>query len=396
MSQPRLRDQVRAMPRQAWILFSAAFVNRLGTFVFPFLTLYLTDRGQPPTVAGVAVAMYALGAVPARLAGGLVADRLGRRTTIALSMAGAATCTLLLWRSDSLAAIYACVLGVGLLGDMAQPASKALIADLVDADHRVTAFSLWRIATNAGWAGGLAIGGLLAQRSFDLMFLGDAATSYLFAVIALAFLPHGTRSRRSDELHLPSIPRAILADRGFLVFLLATFLGGLVYSQNVAVLPLRVRDLGFGPSVYGLLQSLNGLLVMTVEIGVVTFVRRFPRPAVIAVGHVLTGLAFASLLAARSIPALVAMVSIWTLGEMTQRPTATAAVADRAPTHARGRYQAAEDTALGASLLIGPVVGTALYGWNPTVLWVACGSVGALAGLAALRMGRHPVPEQAG
>lgn len=396
MSQPRLRDQVRAMPRQAWILFAAAFVNRLGTFVFPFLTLYLTDRGQPPTVAGVAVAMYALGAVPARLAGGLVADRLGRRTTIALSMAGAATCTLLLWRSDSLAAIYACVLGVGLLGDMAQPASKALIADLVDADHRVTAFSLWRIATNAGWAGGLAIGGLLAQRSFDLMFLGDAATSYLFAVIALAFLPHGTRSRRSDELHLPSIPRAILADRGFLVFLLATFLGGLVYSQNVAVLPLRVRDLGFGPSVYGLLQSLNGLLVMTVEIGVVTFVRRFPRPAVIAVGHVLTGLAFASLLAARSIPALVAMVSIWTLGEMTQRPTATAAVADRAPTHARGRYQAAEDTALGASLLIGPVVGTALYGWNPTVLWVACGSVGALAGLAALRMGRHPVPEQAG
>ena len=106
----------------------------------------------------------------------------------------------------------------------------------------------------------------------------------------------------------------------------------------------------------------------------------------------LTGVAFASLAIAASVPALFAMVAVWTLGEMTQRPVSTAAVADRAPVHARGRYQAAEDASLGASLLIGPLVGTALYGWSPAVLWTACGVVGALAGLAALRSGRHPVP----
>ena len=63
------------MPRATWILFGAGFVNRAGTFVFPFLALYLTDRGEPPTAAGVAVAMYAIGAFPSRLAGGLLADR---------------------------------------------------------------------------------------------------------------------------------------------------------------------------------------------------------------------------------------------------------------------------------------------------------------------------------
>lgn len=388
----RMRDQIRAMPRQIWILYGAAFINRLGTFVFPFLALYLSERGEPPTVVGLAVSAYALGALPARLAGGVVADRLGRRTTMVLSMTGAALATLGIWRADSVPAIFACVVALGLLGDMAQPASKALITDLVPPPLRPTAFSLWRVATNAGWAGGLALGGLLATRSFDLMFIGDAATSLLFAALALAFLPQGTRSRRADEVHLPSVPRAILADRGFLVFLLATFLGGLVYSQNVAVLPLRVRDVGLGPAVYGSLQSLNGLLVMTVEVAVVAYVRRFPRPRVIATGHLLTGLAFASLAFAQTVPALVAMVTIWTLGEMTQRPVSTAAVADRAPVHARGRYQAAEDASLGASLLIGPLVGTALYGWSPAVLWTACGAVGALAGLAALRYGRHPVP----
>lgn len=391
-AQPRLRDQVRRMPRAAWILFGAGFVNRAGTFVFPFLALYLTDRGEPPTAAGVAVAMYAIGALPSRLAGGLVADRVGRRNTIAISMTGAAICTLLLWRSTSLAAIYACVIGLGLMGGGAQPAAKALIADLLGPDLRVTGYTLWRIATNAGWAAGLAIGGFLVDRSFDLMFIGDAATSLAFAGVALAFLPHGVRTARHEERHLPSARRAILADRGFLAFLTATFLGGLVYSQNVAALPLRLRDLGFGASTYGMLQSLNGVLVMTVEVVVISVTRRFARPRVFAVGQFLVGLAFLSLLGARSLPALVAMVTVWTLGEMTIRPVAAATVADRAPRHARGRYQSAEDAALGLSLLVGPLAGTALYGWRPDALWIACGVVGCLSALVALGLGRAPAP----
>ena len=102
------------------------------------------------------------------------------------------------------------------------------------------------------------------------------------------------------------------------------------------------------------------------------------------------GVAFLSLLGARTIPGLVAMVAVWTLGEMTIRPVASATVADRAPVHARGRYQSAEDAALGASLLLGPVAGTAIYGWNPDALWVTCGFVGCLSALAALGLGRGP------
>ena len=76
-------------------------------------------------------------------------------------------------------------IALGMVGDMAWPASKALIADLIPPDLRVTGYTLWRIATNAGWAAGLAIGGFLVERSFDLMFIGDAATSLAFAGVAL-------------------------------------------------------------------------------------------------------------------------------------------------------------------------------------------------------------------
>jgi len=39
------RDNLRALPPAAWILFGGTFINRFGTFVIPFLILYLTRIG---------------------------------------------------------------------------------------------------------------------------------------------------------------------------------------------------------------------------------------------------------------------------------------------------------------------------------------------------------------
>src|SRR5512134_644593 len=102
---PSLRANLRAMPRSAWVLFAGSFVNRLGTFVLPFLTLYLTQGGFSPAQAGVAIACYGLGGLVSQVGGGLVADRIGRRNAIAVSMFGAAGLTLALWRATSLATI---------------------------------------------------------------------------------------------------------------------------------------------------------------------------------------------------------------------------------------------------------------------------------------------------
>lgn len=383
------------MPREAWILFAASFVNRVGSFVLPFFTLYLTGRGEPPAVAGLALAAYAGGSLASRFLGGILADRVGRRNTIAIAMVGAAISTLVLWKAGSVPAIFGAMFALGLIGDMTQPAASALVADLLGPELRVTGYTVWRIATNIGWAVGLALGGTLVARSFDLMFLVDAATSAGFALVALAFLPHGTRTSRHEERDLPSARRAILADRGFLLFLATMTLGGLVYSQNIAALPLHLRDLGYPPTMYGSLQALNGLIVVSCELAVISVTRRFPSHRVLAVGQLLIGLAFMSLIVAEGIPALVGMVALWTLGEMIDSPVASAFVADRAPAHARGRYQSALGATNGAAWLVSPIVGTAIYGWNPDALWIACGVMGALASTVALRIGRHPGPAPA-
>jgi MFS family permease len=391
-ARPSLRRNIRAMPRSAWVLFAGTFVNRLGTFVLPFITLYLTENGFSAPQAGLAIGAYGLGGLIAQIAGGLLADRIGRRNAIALSMFSSGALTLALWQAESLALIVPLMLAIGTMAELHRPAAGALIADLLPSEQRVTAFTLFRLAINVGWAGGLALGGVLAERSFDLVFVGDAATSIAFGAISLAALPHGTRTRRHEETHLASARATILADRGFLLFLAAVLISGAVYSQNVATLPLHIRAAGFSASTYGLLQSLNGVIVVLFELPVISWTQRHDRFRVVALGELLIGLAFATLLFADTLPLLVAMIVLWTLGEMVESPVASAIVADRAPAHARGRYQSAFGSMFGIAWIVGPVLGTYAYSVSHALPWVACGVLGLAAATFSIAAGRRPTP----
>jgi MFS family permease len=392
VTRPSLRRSISAMPSSAWVLFAGTFVNRLGTFVLPFITLYLTGNGFSAPQAGLAIAAYGLGGLLSQIVGGLLADRIGRRNTIALSMLSTGALTLALWQAETLALIYPLMFGIGCMSELHRPAAGALIADLLPSEQRVTAFTLYRLAVNVGWAGGLALGGFLAERSFDLVFVGDAATSIAFGLISLVALPHGTRTARHEEAHLPTARSSILADRGFLLFLGAVLITGAVYSQNVSTMPLHIRDAGYSASTYGLLQSLNGVIVALAELPVIAWTQRYPRLRMVALGELLIGLAFATLLFADTLPLLVAMVVIWTIGEMVESPMASAIAADRAPAHARGRYQSAFGSMFGIAWIFGPMLGTITFAANPTVLWAACGVLGIVAATLSLAAGRHPTP----
>jgi MFS family permease len=381
------------MPREAWFLFAGAFVNRLGTFVLPFVVLYLTGEGFSAPQAGGAIAAYGVGGLLAQGVGGVVADRLGRRNTIGAAMLLAAAFTLALWQAHTLVGICALMFGLALCAEMHRPATGALIADLLPAERRVTAFTLYRLAVNTGWAAGLALGGFLAVHAFSLLFVGDALTSATFGVLALVALPHGVRTSRREERHLTTARRSITSDRGFLLFLGAALLIAIVYSQNVSTLPLHVTDSGHAASTYGLLQALNGVLIVLFELPLTAWTQHRPRTTIVAFGGLLIGSAFFALAFAHSVPALVAVIVVWTIGEMLESPVASAFVADRAPEHARGRYQAAYGAMFGVAWIAGPLLGTGAYAIHPDLVWIGCGVLGLVGAGLALVAGRPPVPE---
>lgn len=370
-----LRENLRALPAPAWVLFGGTFVNRFGSFVMPFLILYLTRNGYSVAQAGMAIGAYGAGHIVASWLGGHLADRIGRRNTIVVSMFGSAITMLALSQARGLAVITIITLITGALTELYRPASHALIADLVAPEQRMVAFGLYRFAVNLGVAAGPATAGFLAERSFLYVFLGDAITSVAYGLIALFALPHGLRVDTSEE-RVGEMLQVIRRDRPFLLFLAATFCVAVVDFQLASTYALHVTSLGYAPKIYGMLISLNGLLIVLFELLITNYVQRFSPLRVMAIGYFLNNLGAALTGVARTLPALAAMMILWTTGEMIGSPVSSAYVSKLAPERYRGRYMGAFVLMFSIGMVVGPPLGTILFQHDPAVLWTACGVLG--------------------
>jgi MFS family permease len=375
---PGLRANIRALPRPVWVLCAGTFINRFGGFVAVFLVLYLTSEGFSAAQAGLAVATFGLGSLGGSALGGYLADRVGRRETIAISMLTTAAATITLALVRGLPELVAVAGAVGLTQQMVRAPTTAMIADLVAPAGRVAAMGVLRFFINAGFALGPAAAGFLADRSFLLLFVLDAASSVAFAAIALVALPGGA-PRLARREHRAEGTRAILADRGFLLFLAATLAGSAVYLQASTTFPLWVVQNGFSNSVYGYLIGVNGLVIILLELFLISVTQRLPARPVVAGGFLLIGVGFALTAGAHTLPLLAVTVLVWTLGEMTAFPMSGAYVADVAPVHLRGRYQGAWGLTWSLGLMLGPGLGGWLFAVNPNLLWLLCGVAGAVA-----------------
>lgn len=373
-----LRENLSALPRAAWILFFGTFLNKFGTFVLPFLAIYLTQLGYTMAQAGVAMAGYGIGTMAACLVGGYLADGFGRRKTIVLSMFSVSVVMLCLSQAKSLPAIVTLATLAGLTGELYRPASSALLADLVPAGGRVTAFAAYRLAFNAGWAFGPATAGLLSKSSFTWLFIGDALTSLLYGVVAWFALPrHMTGERVSQAWN--DVWRVVRQDALFRQAIFACLAVGFVFVQAFSTMSMEITRHGFSPATYGWVISLNGLLVVLCELPLTTITKRFKPRRVMATGFLIIGLGFASNLSERTLPLIVLTVVLFTFGEMIAMPISGAYIADLAPANRRGLYMGTWGLTWSLAFVCGPSLGMLLFSVSPAALWISCGVLGAVA-----------------
>jgi len=386
-----LRESLRSLPKPVWILYLGTFLNKFGAFVIPFLALYLTRQGHTIKEAGIALTAYGVGHVIATAVGGHLADSIGRRNTIALSMFSAAGCMLLLSQVRDYELLLLFTALTGFTAELYRPASSALLADLVPAEQRVTAYAAYRLALNAGWAFGPATAGFLAEHSFFWLFVGDAITSALFGIVALLLLPHGLRTS-GHEIGWPKALVSIRRNPLFLQAIVASLVIAPVMYQMASTFGLHVERCGLPPWIYGVLISGNGVLVVLFELPLTRVTTRFAPRRILALGYVLLGAGFAMNSFATSIPLLALVVITFTLGEMVCMPVSAAYMANLAPAEMRGRYMGVYGFSWAIAIVCGPLIGMSLFSVNPALLWLVCGVLGlAAAGIISLKPLLAPV-----
>jgi predicted MFS family arabinose efflux permease len=359
-----------------WALALSTLVNRLGTMVMFFLALFLVRaRGWTGAEAGFALGLYGLGALVASPFSGWFADRFGHRFTLALSLGLSAGLLLLIPYAHARVALLVLVALWSGVTQAYWPASMALITDLVPAANRKQAFVLHRLASNLGISVGPALGGFIAHYSFTAIFWIDALTTFMGVAVLLAFVPSPPREPAPV---LPSLSG--WKDRRLLWLLAALLPATAVFTQIHGALPLWVCDgLGHDTKVFGLLFTLNTVLILLVEVAVNHQVAHWHHGRQLALGAGLLALGFGSLAFLRPLPLLALATVVWTFGEMVFLPASTDAVAAMAPLDRRGEYLGLYSLVWTVALTVGPWLGLAAYAKaGPVPLWAGCAAVGFL------------------
>ncbi|MGE5775430.1 MAG: MFS transporter, partial [Chloroflexota bacterium] len=187
MNKKGLLSLVEGLPPAYWFLWIGTLVNRLGSFVIPFLTLYLTEqRAIPVSQAALMVSLFGAGSFVAQLSGGELTDRLGRRPVMLMSFFITPIAMLALGLARETTLISISTFAVGFFTDLYRPAVSAAVADLVQPDVRTRAYGYIYWAINLGAAVAPVLAGLIAARySYLILFVGDALTTAIFGVIVL-------------------------------------------------------------------------------------------------------------------------------------------------------------------------------------------------------------------
>ena len=384
-------DTVGGLPATFWYLWAGLLINRAGAFAMLFLSLYLTDgRGVSESLAGVVVGAYGAGGAAGVLLGGVLADRWGRRSTLVAAHLVTAALMVALAFSRHLGVIAALALLVGVTHSMPGPAFVAAIVDVVPEQRRSRAFNLQFWAFNLGMAVASLLAGLLAEASYVALFLVDAAATLATAVLVAWKVPETLARRaprerpqaaRLGDGRRPRRPglHTALTDRHFLAFVGLTFVLAVLTMQASTIMPLAMRADGLGPSAYGTVVALGGVLIVLGQLFVPRLIDNHRKANVLALSTALLAVGFGALAVADDLAFYLAACVVWTVGSMLAAPPNAQINADLAPPALRARYQSVFYLAFPAASFVAPTLGGfSLQQWGDGH-WVLVGALGLLA-----------------
>lgn len=367
------RGAYSGIPRQVWLLCLALLVNRAGTMVLPFLALYLTRRlGLSLAAAGGIVSLYGFGALPAAFFSGWLSDRIGAVRVLVLSLAASGAGYLVLGQLRAPGHVALAVFLTSFCAESFRPAAYAAVAERAEPELRTRALALIRLANNLGLSIGPVVGGVLAVRHYELLFLVDALTSWLAALVCILTIrrvPHtAAASVGTDARGLPP-----WRDVPFLALLVAFSAICVVFCQYWSTLPLHWRTAcGFREDTIGLLLAINTTCIALFEMALVAALEGRNRLRIAALGAALVCLGFGTLALGCGIAVAVIAMLVTVAGEMLCLPMLNSVVVGRAPSGRTGQYLGAYSFAFSLAFIAGPALGTAvLQRWGSTVLWLA-------------------------
>lgn len=368
------RQSFSGLNTSVWFLSLINLINRAGTMVVPFMTMYITQSlHMSLTRAGFVLTCFGTDAIIGALIGGRLTDLFGHYKVQLLTLFFGGLSFILLGQLKDYSAICMMTFILALINEAFRPANMSAIGLYSTPENRTRSSSLVRLSVNLGWAVGATAGGFLAAINYQLLFWVDGLTNILAAVCLFFVLkPTGVKHRTSTDDELVAKPAT--QDRVFMIFVLLSFMFALSFFQIFSTYPVYLKnELHITEQHIGWIFALNGLLIALFEMIIISSLSGRGRELkFISSGLVLTGLSFVILNVPLHFAVLTGLLSclFFTAGEILSMPFMMTFWMNRTDHSNRGQYAGYYTISYSAAHISGPFLGSLIADhWGFQILW---------------------------
>lgn len=393
------KNAYTGLSRSTWLLSLVMLINRSGTMVVPFMSLYLTSPAMGYSIgqAGFVFGMFGAGAFVGAWLGGKLTDRIGFYPVQLITLIGGGLLFIVLGQMKSYGLICIFTFALSFVNEAFRPANSTAIASYSKEENRTRSYSLNRLAINLGWAFGSGIGGIIAHYNYELLFWVDGITNIVAAILMWIFMARPNQKPvPHPEAHIKK-KESVLNDKGYLWFTVLASLFACCFFQlftNMSVYYKLERH--YSEPYIGLLMAVNGLIIVFIEM-VLIYKLEGKRKSnfYIVAGTILMGFSWLmlNLLPEHQAWAMVMIVSM-TLAEILAMPFMNSYWISRSKPHNRGQYAAMYTMAWSSAQTLGPMAGAQIAEhYSFRVLWWIIGGLSLVTAFAFSRLDRVKVDQ---
>ncbi|MFD1255271.1 MDR family MFS transporter [Mucilaginibacter terrae] len=375
------KNAYSGLTRESWYLSLVMLVNRAGTMVLPFMSIYCTQQLHFTIAqAGIVLSMFGVGSLVGAFIGGRITDKFGFYFVQFGALLSGGILFLILGFQQSFTAVCVVTFILSVCNDAFRPANSTAVAHYSSPQNRTRSYSLNRLAINLGWAFGGALGGFLASVNYHLLFWVDGFTNILSALLLVKLMPHtGALKQTAHKMKEAVGAASAYKDGVYLMFLVCTVLFAACFFQLFTMQPVFYKtQWHFNESFIGLLMSLNGLIIVAVEMVLIHKIEGRRHPLIYVVWGILlmgTGFVLSNLLPVSGWAAVVIILFI-TFGEIMSIPFMNTFWLARTNTSNTGQYAALYTMAWSVAQILAPVLGgEAIARSGYTLLWWMLGTI---------------------
>ncbi len=379
----------RGLSAPAWMLALVLLINRSGSMVIPFLSIYLkTELNFTLQETGIILSLFGVGSLVGSMLGGWLSDKYGTFWVQFLALALGGIGFILLQMVQSFEGLAFGFFMVTVFTDALRPANAAAVAQYAKKENITRAFSLNRMAVNLGFSIGPLAGGVLASISYKWIFYADGLTCIAASIVFFLYFykrkPRNAPEEKAATQALKAQSSSPFRDPPYLAFAALTAGFGIVFFQLFNTLPLYYRDVyQLSESTIGWLLALNGFIVFLVEMPLVFGLgTRYSLRSLVCIGVLLTGASYIFFNVGMGLWILVIAMMILSISEILVMPYLTTYTTNRADAGNRGKYLGMYSMSYSVAFIVAPALGTLLihYGSFDLLWW----SMGALSVIVAV------------